>query len=192
MVRIPSAVAAIPKFAAAVAACCCLWLSASAQETLTNGDVLRLSEAGIDDAVIKTMIESSPSAFDTSVDALTALAEADIDSEVISAIVKVEREKEGGETARDDTSAPKLPATLVSAGLSWTHVDMPIFARSNKGTLERQESKGPHVGMTSLLHVSCEGTNKSWCRGRAEQSWPLGVSVGLGRSTAGTTTYMLV
>ena len=74
MSRNPSA--AIQKFAAAVVAVCCLWLSASAQETLTNGDVVRLSEAGIDDSVIITMIESSPSAFDTSVDGVLALADA--------------------------------------------------------------------------------------------------------------------
>ncbi len=63
---------------------------AVAAEALTNDDVVRLTEAGLAPVAIIAKIESSAGAFDTSVDALVALADSGVDSEVIAAMVAAE------------------------------------------------------------------------------------------------------
>jgi len=57
---------------------------ASGQEPLTNGDITQLHEAGLPPAVIIAKIRASEHEFDTSVEALVALAEAGIPDEVIA------------------------------------------------------------------------------------------------------------
>ncbi len=55
-------------------------------EVLTNEDVVRLTESGLPAAVIVAKINSSWTEFDTSVDALVALSEAEVDAEVLEAM----------------------------------------------------------------------------------------------------------
>jgi hypothetical protein len=57
-----------------------------ASEVLTNDDIVRLSKAGLPASVIIAKIGSSRTDFDSSVDALVALAEAEVDSEIIEAM----------------------------------------------------------------------------------------------------------
>ena len=76
------------RFCAALALALLSQLALAADGALTNEDVVRLSKGGIGDAVILAKIETSATAFDTSVDALLALSEAGLGDEVIAAMVK--------------------------------------------------------------------------------------------------------
>lgn len=58
------------------------------EETLTNADVLELHAAGLPASVIVAKVKSTPSAFDTSVEALIALAEAGVPDDVVAAMVE--------------------------------------------------------------------------------------------------------
>ena len=62
--------------------------ASGAEEALTNGDIVRLTQAGFGPAVLVAKIESSETAFDTSVDALLALAEDGVPEEVVAAMVQ--------------------------------------------------------------------------------------------------------
>ena len=57
-----------------------------AAELLTNDDIVRLSKAGLPASVIVAKITSSRTDFDTSVDALVALSEAEVDAKVLEAM----------------------------------------------------------------------------------------------------------
>ena len=59
----------------------------AAEDALTNDDVVQLTAAGLAPVAIVAKIESSASAFDTSVAALVALAGKGVDSQVIAAMV---------------------------------------------------------------------------------------------------------
>ena len=72
-----------------------MWAAAS--EALTNDDVVVLTEAGLAPVAIVAKIESAPGAFDTSVDALVALAGKGVNSMVIAAMVAA-----GGAGAKSD------------------------------------------------------------------------------------------
>ena len=56
-------------------------------EVLTNADILTLTEAGLPASVILAKIAATRSAFETSVDQLVALSQADVDAGVIEAMV---------------------------------------------------------------------------------------------------------
>ena len=57
-----------------------------AGDVLTNDDVVRMAQAGLPAAVIVAKIQSSPTDFDTSVDTLLALSEAEIAPEILEAM----------------------------------------------------------------------------------------------------------
>ena len=63
---------------------------AAAADPLTNDDVLRLTKAGVGEAAIVAMIDSSATDFDTDVDAVVALAEAGVGDAVIAAMVNAQ------------------------------------------------------------------------------------------------------
>jgi hypothetical protein len=58
----------------------------TAQETLTNQDVIRLAKLGLSAEIINAKIAQSPANFDLSVDGLTALAQNKVPNEVIKAM----------------------------------------------------------------------------------------------------------
>ena len=58
-----------------------------ADEPLTNDDIVSLTEAGLGPPVIVRMIETSPTAFDTSVGAVIALTQKGVEDGVIAAMV---------------------------------------------------------------------------------------------------------
>lgn len=77
-----------------VAACCLAALSLSAADApLTNGDVMKLAKAGLSAETIVAKIKASETSFDTSTDALVALAEAGLPDEVIRAMVEKPKSK---------------------------------------------------------------------------------------------------
>ena len=63
-------------------------LLAAQQQTLDNAAVVKMKEAGLDDATIAKAIETSPGRFDTSVDGLIALKKAGVADVVITAILQ--------------------------------------------------------------------------------------------------------
>lgn len=67
----------------------CLLLSASltVEQRLTNGDVVKLVKAGLSVATIQSKIASSATQFDTSTDALVALAKDGVPDEIIRAMI---------------------------------------------------------------------------------------------------------
>ena len=75
-------------------------------ERLTSEEIVRLTEAGLGSAPIIAKIESSPTAFDTSVDALVVLAEKGVADDVIAAMVAASR-----------ISAPSTPASTGRPGV---------------------------------------------------------------------------
>ena len=87
--------------------------SGAAEEAFTNDDVVQLTAAGLAPVAIVAKIESSASAFDTSVAALVALAGKGVDSQVIAAMVGAGGSAGTGAaagnaagTARGGTAAP--------------------------------------------------------------------------------------
>lgn len=64
----------------------CLVQSPLWTQSLTNADVLRLLEAGLSAEVVIAKIKGSATEFDTSVDALIALQEAEVPQEVLAAM----------------------------------------------------------------------------------------------------------
>ena len=155
LIRILRGAAVFPNSAFAVAvAWCWLWLPASAQQALTNEDVMRLSAAGIDDEAIVAMIESSPTAFDTSVDSVLALAEAGIGNAVIAAMVAegavgfadVADGRDGGRSASSPrSSGARIPPVggafsdpLSSGGFGPEMVVIPAAIRFQMGCVSRR------------------------------------------------------
>ncbi len=74
-------------------------------EVLTNEDVVRLTQSGLPASVIVAKIRSSQTDFDTSVDALVALSQAQVDAEVLEAMTNagVPAASTGGDAAEADT-----------------------------------------------------------------------------------------
>src|ERR1043166_7995790 len=68
--------------------------------TLTNADVVKLVKAGLSPAPIEAKIEASPTAFDTSTDALIALTKEGVPESVIRAMIA-----KGGRPAPAQTRA---------------------------------------------------------------------------------------
>ena len=80
-----------------------------AAETLTNQDVLKMSQAGLGTSVIVAKIQVSETAFDTGVDTLVTVAEKGVHSAVLKAMVDADRTRqtEAPETAAGtDTREP--------------------------------------------------------------------------------------
>ena len=72
----------------AFAALACSWVpSVAADDALTNDDVVLLVEAGLEDSVIIAKIQSSTTAFDTSVAALVTLANKGVPNDVVAAML---------------------------------------------------------------------------------------------------------
>ena len=85
-----------------------------AEEALTNDDVVRLTSAGLGPVVIVAKIESSATAFDTSVDALVVLANSGVDDAVVAAMVATGDATGQPTPARVETGADHLQPEAVA------------------------------------------------------------------------------
>ena len=70
-----------------------------ANETLTNADIVTLTDAGLSLSAILTVIEAKDTDFDLSVEQLAVLSRASVDSVVIQAMVRTTDERPGPEQA---------------------------------------------------------------------------------------------
>ncbi len=89
----------------------------AADDPLTNDDIVRLTEVGIWPSAIVRMIESSPTAFDTSVGAVVALNEKGVEDEVLAAMVAAGQgpAARAGSSSGQQTGRAALPAGSASA-----------------------------------------------------------------------------
>lgn len=71
-------------------------ISALAQETMTNDEVISLTKAGLAASIIIGKINTSSSNFDTSTDGLIALSKAGVSQEVIAAMISAKAGKPAG------------------------------------------------------------------------------------------------
>ena len=98
---------------------------------MTNADVVRLTNAGVGESAILALIESSATDFETSVDRVLELAEADVGDAVIAAMVAAgstgESSAPTSTPSRGDLKAPSdtaLPAPkYVHVGHRWLDKD---------------------------------------------------------------------
>jgi len=67
--------------------------SVSAQETMTNDEVISLAKAGLSKSIIVNKIRTSQSSFDLSTDALIKLKQAGIDDEIVTAMLEAKSGK---------------------------------------------------------------------------------------------------
>ena len=89
-----------------------------AAETLSNQDILKMSQAGLGTPVIVAKIEASATAFDTGVDTLVALAEKGVDSDVLKAMVDTGGRATGAPEVAVGTDSPRpneAPADVAGA-----------------------------------------------------------------------------
>ena len=75
---------------------------------LTNNDVVRMVKAGLGDGIILSKIKTSPSSFDTSVDALVKLKEAGVSDPVIQAMHDAQ-EATNAATSNDQSTTDQSP-----------------------------------------------------------------------------------
>ena len=113
----------------------------AAEAPLTNEDVLRLAAAGLDGAVIVAKIESSDTAFDTSVDALVELAGEGLNNDIVAAMVAAAGNRSGRAPASDGVGA--RPAGTPAAGASGTQAARP---KAIPGSTFRETLRGGGEG----------------------------------------------
>lgn len=90
---------------------------ASAQQTLTNDDVLKMSESKLGDGVILAKIKSSVCKFDTSTEALVKLKEAGVSDAVMQAMAEVTSAAPAAAPAVGAPANPNDPLTEHDPGI---------------------------------------------------------------------------
>lgn len=105
-------------------------------EVLTNADVVRLTESGLPASVIVAKIETSWTDFDTSVDALVALSEANVDPAVLEAMANAGASA-GADAATLDvaTATPASQVANVASNFEGTPCESPGIFLSEEGSL---------------------------------------------------------
>jgi hypothetical protein len=88
-------------------------LTSASQKPLNNQDLVDMTRAGVDEATIVKTIETKPTAFDTSVQALIALKKAGVSDKVLSAIVSRQQSDREDATSKQPTSLPEEPGVYV-------------------------------------------------------------------------------
>ena len=101
--------------------------AAAEEEALTNEDIVKLTQAGLEPSVIVAKIASSQTAFDTSVEALVALSENEVAQEALAAMLAAGSVEEEAPTTQsragpmqgapaDSSAATRSSPTSSSAG----------------------------------------------------------------------------
>lgn len=80
-------------------------LHATPTETLTNGDIIKLSKAGMSSGVIIEKINSSQTSFRTDVDSLLQLRQAGVPNDIIEAMVKQDTTQKAPAPSNTPTAA---------------------------------------------------------------------------------------
>lgn len=89
-------------------------MPAVAQEALTNDDVIHLMEAGFEDSLIIAKIETSDTAFDTSVRALVTLARKGVSNDVVAAMVAAGRAERGEQEEEVEAASAEEPLRVLA------------------------------------------------------------------------------
>lgn len=157
-----------------------------AAEILSNEDIVRLTQSGLPASVIVAKIRSSETDFDTSVDALVALSEAEVDPAVLEAMTNAgaepvpagpEAASAGGETATLDvvTGTRASQVANVASNFEGTPCVSPGIFLSEEGSLVDLELTQPTAtktgsGVLSSLTYGIKSTKaKAMIRGARSQ-----------------------
>jgi hypothetical protein len=107
---------------AATLACAMLLGQGSSDEVLTNETIASMAKAGLGTAVILAKIQSTPSDFDVSVDALIRLKQEGVDDEIINAMIEADAPPNAAAPLRRArrVSDPSLPPTPPESGIYYS------------------------------------------------------------------------
>jgi len=95
---------------------------------MTNADVVKMVQAGIDETVIVTSIQNAENGFDTSADGLIALSQANVPKPVINAIImRVSSASTAATTAVPMLAATTAPTPAQAASASVAPVGKGLF-----------------------------------------------------------------
>ena len=153
-------------------------LGQEAGETLTNEDIVRLTQSGLPASVIVAKIRSSSTDFDTSVDALVALSEAEVAAGVLEAMANA------GVQAAPAATVTEVPRSVdvvagtratavanVASNFEGTPCEKPGIFLSDKGAMVDLELTQPTAtktgsGVLSSLTYGIKSTKaKAMVRG---------------------------
>ena len=126
-------------------------------ETLTNEDVVKLTQAGLGSSVIVAKIASSQTAFDTSVEALDALSENEVAQEVLAAMLAAGSVEE------------EVPTTQSSAGpIQGAPADSSAATRSSPASSSAGGTERPSSGAAPQPKAIPVGPFRETLRGGGE------------------------
>src|ERR1700760_274276 len=77
---------------------CSTLLSAAKQKPLTNADVIKMTQAGLDEDVIIGTMQANANVFDVSPDALISLKKAGVNAKVLHAMQSLAKADNGAES----------------------------------------------------------------------------------------------
>ncbi len=136
-------------------------LALSAQQTLNNDAVIKLTRAGLTPDLIISTVNATPGTYDTSTDGLIALKKAGVSDKVVAALLA----KNSGTPAPAATPDTGLPAAVDTVGIyykdtagNWKEVpvEMIDFKSKTSGTFKHIATvgvmKGERDGLLSGTH----------------------------------------
>ena len=107
-------------------------------ESIDNDDVILLSEAGLEAETIVAKIQTSPTNFDTSVEALVLLKEAGVSDAVIAAMLSASGQG-GGQPDRNEVDGPDVLESHSDAALSTEGEKSGVRESERADVLERPD-----------------------------------------------------
>ena len=145
-------------------------------EVLTNEDVVRLTQSGLPASVIVAKIRNSQTDFDTSVEALVALSEAQVDAEVLESMANAAAEAEAEADTLNIVSGTRASLVAnVASKFEGTPCKSPGIFLSEEGSLVDLELTQPTStkagsGVLSSLTYGIKSTKaKAMIRGARSQ-----------------------
>lgn len=103
------------------------------QKPLTNADVIKMVKGGVSESIVVSTIQSLPSQFDTSPDALIALHKAGVTQAELNAIIAASSAPAGGGTSPSAKTSPSEPVPSPAKAKS----RMPIVSILQNGAEQR-------------------------------------------------------
>ncbi len=127
------------------------FLTANAQDVLTNNIIIKLSKAGLGDDVIITKINSSSDQFNTSIDSMVYLKEQGVSSTIINAMVKVTT-KETNEANKSAYSND--PTAMHRSGVYWYNKKEGKLVKLDPIGLAGEKANASSIGYQGIWSTS--------------------------------------
>lgn len=118
--------------------------SATAQEILTNKDLIQMHQLGMGESIIKSRIESTNNDFDASTPALMELKRAGLGDELLAAVISASKDATRKVVDANDVMAPHRPGIYYKDDTGAMQELLPTVTgqTKTKGTLARALSYG--------------------------------------------------